>query len=108
MRHYLQRFYLRIFAPRRNHNSREWMCSMENGMAKPEIEAGRRTAPKPRAATSIISTAAALGALLLLGANAVVANPSRDQAMRIYNRIAGIPASDLLLTQMTGTDPLSA
>jgi hypothetical protein len=81
---------------------------MKNGMAKPEIEAARHMAQKPRAAASIISVATALGALLLLSTNASAANPSRDQAMRIYNRIAGIPASDALLTQMTATDPLSA
>jgi hypothetical protein len=48
------------------------------------------------------------GALALVGANALAANPSADQATRIYNRIAGIPPTAAQLAQMTATDPVSA
>jgi len=48
------------------------------------------------------------GALALVGANALAANPSSDQATRIYNRIAGIPPTAAQLAQMTATDPVSA
>jgi hypothetical protein len=45
---------------------------------------------------------------MLLGTNALAANPSADQATRIYNRIAGVPPTAAQLTQMTATDAVSA
>jgi hypothetical protein len=45
---------------------------------------------------------------LLLGTGAFAANPSADQATRIYNRIAGIPPTAAQLAQMMATDPVSA
>jgi hypothetical protein len=49
------------------------------------------------------------GALALVGANAMAAGPSADQATRIYNRIAGVPPTAAQLAQMTGSaDPVSA
>ena len=47
------------------------------------------------------------GALALLSASAL-ANPSADQATRIYNRIAGVPPSATQLQNMMATDPISA
>ncbi len=44
----------------------------------------------------------------LLGANALAAGPSADQATRIYNRIAGVPPSATVLAQMMATDAVSA
>ena len=51
----------------------------------------------------------ALGALSLYGAAAGAAGLSNDQALRIYNRVAGIPAPAAALTQMTAApDPVTA
>jgi hypothetical protein len=47
-------------------------------------------------------------ALALLSAAAVAANPSKDQAKRIYDRIAGVPASDATLQAMMGEDATQA
>ena len=48
---------------------------------------------------------ACLGTLALFGVNALAAPPpTRDQAKRIYDRIAGVPASDAMLTAMMAMD----
>jgi hypothetical protein len=49
-----------------------------------------------------------VGALALLGGNAIAANPNADQATRMYNRIAGLPPTAAQLTAMIATDPVSA
>jgi hypothetical protein len=49
-----------------------------------------------------------VGALTLLAASAFAVNPNADQATRIYNRIAGVPPSAAVLTQMMATDAVSA
>jgi hypothetical protein len=64
----------------------------------------RQMAPSMRK----LRTTACSGMLALLGANAFAANPSADQATRIYNRIAGIPPTAAQLAQMTATDAVSA
>ena len=51
---------------------------------------------------------ACLGTLALFGVNALAAPPTRDQAKRIYDRIAGVPASDAMLTAMMGKDANAA
>ncbi|MFI4891677.1 MAG: hypothetical protein ACHQIL_14195 [Steroidobacterales bacterium] len=49
------------------------------------------------------------GVLALWHGDAAAAGISNDQALRIYNRVAGIPASPSALTQMTAAgDPVSA
>ncbi len=70
-------------------------------------KARRATATPNRVAPAIRATMCA-GALALLGANALAANPNADQATRIYNRIAGVPPTAAQLQQMTQTDAVSA
>src|ERR1700723_894440 len=67
---------------------------MKNGMNEPMRQLAR-------------GTAAGL-ALALLGTAAFAANPNANQAARIYNRIAGVPPSATVLTNMMATDPVSA
>ena len=81
---------------------------MKNGTEKAMTQQARRaTAAADRVALAIRATMCA-GALALLGTNALAANPSADQATRIYNRIAGVPPTAQQLQQMTGTDAVSA
>jgi hypothetical protein len=49
-----------------------------------------------------------VGALTLLAASALSANLNADQATRIYNRIAGVPPSAIVLANMMKTDAVSA
>ena len=49
-----------------------------------------------------------LCATVLVLSSARAANPSRDQAKRLYDRIAGVPASDATLASMTGMDATQA
>ena len=63
---------------------------MKNGMSR-----AKRAAPRTRVAIRAIACAAALA---LVSGNAFPI--SRDQAKRIYDRIAGVPASDAQLTSM--------
>jgi len=82
---------------------------MNNGTNAPKNAAGCGPM-KPPSAPGRAAIAAAAFALLCTPAHAqsIPANPTRDQAKRIYDRIAGVPASDAALTQMTATDPISA
>jgi hypothetical protein len=73
---------------------------MKNGMAKPETNGTHRMRRFARAGGA--------GALLLLSASAFAVNPTADQATRIYNRIAGVPPSPTVLSQMMATDSVSA
>jgi hypothetical protein len=80
-------------------------------MATPNSnDAGRRTASLRR--TSIrarLSVLACAGSLLLAAAAAVpAATLNKDQAKRIYDRIAGVTASDATLTSMVGMDATQA
>jgi hypothetical protein len=69
---------------------------MKNGMAKPEMNGTR---PAPRAKSHLLRAVVCASALTLLSASALGAI-SRDQAKRIYDRIAGVPATDAQLTSM--------
>jgi len=71
---------------------------MKNGMAKPEINGTLRAQPTPRAATHLLRAIVCASTLTLLSANASAL--TRDQAKRIYDRIAGVPATDAQLTTM--------
>jgi hypothetical protein len=81
---------------------------MKNGMEKPMMQSARRTAVTPNLVARAVRATICAGALVLVGANALAANPNADQATRIYNRIAGVPPSAAQLAQMTATDPVSA
>src|SRR6204780_644898 len=81
---------------------------MKNGMEKPMTQIARNTKAMPNLVARAVRATLCAGALALVGANALAANPSTDQATRIYNRIAGIPPTAAELAQMTATDPVSA
>ncbi len=80
---------------------------MKKGMAELDRD------PSPQGTSAARRSARALGlfgaaALALWSAPSAAANTTPDQAERIYNRVAGIPAPPAILAQMTQTDPLSA
>jgi hypothetical protein len=81
--------------------------NMKKRMDKPMRQIVGRAA-LPRLVTSVLRATACSGALALLCANAFAVNPNADQATRIYNRIAGVPPSPSVLSQMMATDPVSA
>jgi hypothetical protein len=81
---------------------------MKNGMEKPMTQIARRRTATPNLVAIAVRATLCAGALVLLGTNALAANPSADQATRIYNRIAGVPPTAAQLTQMTATDAVSA
>ncbi len=68
------------------------------------------SARRIRRAAAIAARAAALvGGIALLSANAFAQSPTPDQATRMYNRIAGVPPSATVLSQMTlAPDPVTA
>ncbi len=82
---------------------------MKYGMSKPRMNGTRRAQqPTPRAAAHLLRAIVCAGSLALLSANAS-AQISKDQAKRIYDRIAGVPASDAQLTTMaSGTASAAA
>jgi hypothetical protein len=57
-------------------------------------------APLPRVIKVVLKTAACVGALALLSSGANAQPPTADQAVRMYNRIAGIPPTAAQLQQM--------
>ena len=73
---------------------------MNHGMATPKMNGTHLV-------RRCVRTGAIAGALLL-GAKALAANPTADQATRMYNRIAGVPPAAAVLANMTATDPVSA
>jgi hypothetical protein len=81
---------------------------MKNGMDKPMTQIVRRRTATPNLVAIAVRATLCAGALMLLGTNALAANPSADQATRMYNRIAGVPPTAAQLTQMTATDAVSA
>jgi hypothetical protein len=81
---------------------------MKNGMEKPMTQIARPINAMPNLVARAVRATLCAGALVLVGANALAANPSTDQATRIYNRIAGVPPTAAQLAQMTATDPVSA
>ena len=108
MRHYFGPSWLRIFATKSNPQLTRVDVHMKNGMEKPMTQIARRTKAMPNLVARAVRATLCAGALALVGANALAANPSADQATRIYNRIAGIPPTAAQLAQMTATDPVSA
>src|SRR6202046_756794 len=82
---------------------------MKNGMEKPMTQIARNTKAMPNLVARAVRATLCAGALALVGANALAANPSADQATRIYNRIAGVPPTAAQLAQMTSaSDAVSA
>jgi hypothetical protein len=57
-------------------------------------------APLPRVIKVVLKTAACMGALALLSTGANAQPPTADQAVRMYNRIAGIPPTAAELSAM--------
>jgi hypothetical protein len=51
---------------------------------------------------------ACAGTVALIGMSALAASPNANQAVRMYNRIAGVPPSPATLAQMITLDPVSA
>jgi hypothetical protein len=75
-------------------------------MAAPNLNDSAREAATSRAR---LSTLICAGSLLLLTANLGVAQTlNKDQAKRMYDRIAGVTASDATLTSMVGMDATQA
>jgi hypothetical protein len=70
-----------------------------NGMEKP-MRQFVGLAPLPRVIKVVLKTAACVGALALLSTGANAQPPTADQAVRMYNRIAGIPPTAAQLQQM--------
>jgi hypothetical protein len=83
--------------------------NMKNGMNMNTRTAYRHIMAPSRPVTRAVCAAVCAGAMALLGASAMAANPNADQATRMYNRIAGTPPpSAAVLAQMMATDPVSA
>ena len=73
---------------------------MKHGMVKPMTQLVG-SAATPRLVGRALRAAACAGALVLLGAHALVAGVvNADQATRMYNRIAGVPPSATTLASM--------
>ncbi len=84
---------------------------MKNGMAMPNLnDAGREAPPTLRASLRArLSALACAGSVLLLTAGlASAATLNKDQAKRMYDRIAGVTASDATLNNMVGMDATQA
>jgi hypothetical protein len=80
-----------------------------NGMEKP-MRQFVGLAPLPRVIKVVLKTAACMGALALLSTGANAQPPTADQAVRMYNRIAGIPptAAELQLMLQAATPQAAA
>jgi hypothetical protein len=80
-----------------------------NGMEKP-MRQFVGLAPLPRVIKVVLKTAACMGALALLSSGANAQPPTADQAVRMYNRIAGIPptAAELQLMLQAATPQAAA
>src|ERR1700730_9194419 len=79
---------------------------MKNGMATPNLNDSGREAATSRAR---LSTLICAGSVLLLTTNLGMAQAlNKDQAKRMYDRIAGVTASDATLTSMVGMDATQA
>jgi hypothetical protein len=76
---------------------------MENGMVTRQAKATARAIVPTRGARTLLAAACA-AALAVSSLGASAATPlNKDQAKRIYDRIAGVPASDSVLNQMVAT-----
>ena len=65
---------------------------MKNGMATPKINGARQGAAATETATHVLRAIVCATMVALLSGNAFAI--TKDQAKRIYDRIAGVPASD--------------
>jgi hypothetical protein len=108
MRHYWSEVGCVYSQPKSNPQLTRVDVHMKNGMEKSMTQSARRTAATPNHVARAVRATICAGALVLVAANALAANPSADQATRIYNRIAGVPPSAAQLAQMTATDAVSA
>jgi hypothetical protein len=72
---------------------------MENGMAKPETNGTQQAQAPLRAGTHLLRAIVCASALTAFSAGAI-AGISNDQAKRIYDRIAGVPATDAQIATM--------
>ena len=68
----------------------------------------RHAVDAPRSAAAALRLLACMTAFALVSANALASNPTKDQAKRMYDRIAGVPASDSTLASMTAIDATQA
>jgi hypothetical protein len=83
--------------------------NMKNGMNEPIDPTARQVRATRRDLARLVKRAACAGAFALVGAQAIAASPSADQATRIYSRIAGIPPSaTALANMMAASDPVTA
>ena len=79
---------------------------MKNGMVTPNLNESGRAAATSRVRRCAL---AGLGSVFLLTANlGAAATLNKDQAKRMYDRIAGVTASDATLTSMVGMDATQA
>ncbi len=78
---------------------------MKNGTAA-KMCVARRSAAAPAALSIAIRAVACAGAMLMVSASAFAI--SKDQAKRMYDRIAGVPASDSVLNSMTSMSAAQA
>jgi hypothetical protein len=79
---------------------------MKNGMATPNLNDAAREGGSIRTRLGALACA---GSVLLLTANlASAASLNKDQAKRMYDRVAGVTASDATLTSMVGMDATQA
>jgi hypothetical protein len=83
---------------------------MNKGTATPmmNVVQAEPRRPRGRGMQTLLGAIACLGALTLIGGSADAQTLTKDQAMRIYNRIAGVPATDAQLTTMVGMSPTQA
>jgi hypothetical protein len=79
---------------------------MKNAKAKPEINGTRRADSAPHGSSQLLRAILCASTLTLLSANALAI--TKDQAKRIYDRIAGVPATDAQLTTMAAGTPSAA
>ena len=78
---------------------------MKNGMATPEMNGARQAPATPSTATHVLRAIVCATTVALLSGNAFAI--TKDQAKRIYDRIAGVPASDTQINAMVATGTLT-
>ena len=82
---------------------------MKNGMKNPMGQVALSGSANPSRVRRSLHAAAYMGALALLGANSFAQSPNPDQATRMYNRIAGVPPTAIVLSSMlSASDPVTA
>src|SRR5450432_2055641 len=79
---------------------------MKNGMARPKINGARHGTAATGTGAHVLRALVCATTVALLSGNSMAI--SKDQAKRIYDRIAGVPASDAQLTTMAGGTAINA